>query len=230
MTARSRRGRIPAATLVCIVALSLSSCSDDSPGHIAYAVDGTLTTYNTNTVAGAASGGPQAFARVLTGFNYHGPDGQIVGDHDFGSIAVVGRAPLVLDYVINDKAVYSDGKPVTCDDLVLAWASQSGRFPGFDAANQAGYVDIANVECIPGQKKARASFIPDRGVVDYNQLFAATSMMPSHVIADQLNVDVTAALLSNNAPLVAQIAKLWNTSWDLKPGIDLKRFPASGPY
>ncbi|MBV8785662.1 MAG: hypothetical protein JOZ00_03130, partial [Mycobacterium sp.] len=102
--------------------------------------------------------------------------------------------------------------------------------PDFNAATQAGYIDIANVECIPGQKKARVSFIPDRGVVDYNQLFTATSLMPSHVIADQLNVDVTAALLSNNAPLVTQIAKLWNTIWDIKPGIDLKRFPSSGPY
>ena len=181
-------------------------------------VDGPLGTYNTNTVVGAASAGAQAFARTLTGFGYHGPDGQVVADHDFGTISVVGGAPLVLDYQIADNAVYSDGKPVTCDDLVLAWAAQSGRFPGFDAATQAGYVDIANIECMPGQKKARVSFIPDRGVVDYNQLFTATSMMPSHVIADQLNIDVTAALLSNNAPVVEQIAKLWNTTWDLKPG------------
>ena len=137
---------------------ALSSCSGSPAGEINYAVDGTLTTYNTNTVAGAASGGPQAFARVLTGFNYHGPDGQIVGDHDFGTISVVGRAPLVLDYVINDKAVYSDGKPITCDDLVLAWAAQSGRFPGFDAANRAGYREIATVDCAPGQKRARVSF------------------------------------------------------------------------
>jgi peptide/nickel transport system substrate-binding protein len=41
---------------------------------------------------------------------------------------------------------------------------------------------------------------------------------------------VTAALLSNNAQLVQQIANLWNTTWELKPGIDLKRFPSSGPY
>ena len=68
-------------------------------------------TYNTNTVIGAASSGPQAFGRVLTGFGYHGPDGQMVSDHDFGSIAVVGREPLVLDYQIADNAVYSDGKP-----------------------------------------------------------------------------------------------------------------------
>ena len=41
--------------------------------------------------------------------------------------SLVGGSPLVLDYQIADNAVYSDGKPVTCDDLVLAWAAQSGR-------------------------------------------------------------------------------------------------------
>ena len=103
--------RIAAAVLSLIGGLGLSACSGSPADSIDYAVDGTLVTYNTNTVAGAASGGPQAFARVLTGFNYHGPDGQVVGDHDFGTISVVGRAPLVLDYQITDNAVYSDGKP-----------------------------------------------------------------------------------------------------------------------
>jgi peptide/nickel transport system substrate-binding protein len=216
--------------VILTVAFTLAACSGSAASQIDYVVDGGLTTYNTNTVVGAASAGAQAFARTLTGFGYHGPDGQVVADHDFGTISVVGGSPLVLDYQIADNAVYSDGKPVTCDDLVLAWAAQSGRFPGFDAATQAGYVDIANIECSPGQKKARVSFVPDRSVVDYTQLFTATSMMPSHVIADQLNGDVTAALLNNNAGLVAQIAKLWNTTWDLKPGVDLKRVPSSGPY
>src|SRR6476646_1886359 len=190
MVARSR-SVVVAAALSLIGGLGLSSCSDSPADAIDYAVDGTLVTYNTNTVAGAASGGPQAFARVLTGFNYHGPDGQIVGDHDFGKVSVVGRAPLILDYEINADAVYSDGKPITCDDMVLAWASQSGRFPDFDAASRAGYVDIASVDCAPGQKRARVSFAQDRAFVDYGQLFAATSIMPSHVIADVLGIDVT---------------------------------------
>ncbi|OMC07660.1 ABC transporter substrate-binding protein [Mycobacterium sp. SP-6446] len=219
-----------ALAVILTTACTLTACSGSAASQIDYVVDGGLPTYNTNTVVGAASAGAQAFARTLTGFGYHGPDGQVVADHDFGTISVVGGSPLVLDYQIADNAVYSDGKPVTCDDLVLAWAAQSGRFPGFDAATHAGYVDIANIECSPGQKKARVSFVPDRSVVDYTQLFTATSMMPSHVIADQLNGDVTAALLNNNAGLVAQIAKLWNTTWDLKPGVDLKRFPSSGPY
>ncbi|WAC89631.1 ABC transporter substrate-binding protein [Mycobacterium sp. Aquia_213] len=229
-----RRAAAVALTAPLAVVVALTGCSGSAASQIDYVVDGPLSSYNANTTVGFASAGAQAFARTLTGFGYHGPDGQVVADHDFGSVSVVGGSPLVLDYQIADNAVYSDGKPLTCDDLVLAWAAQSGRFPGFDAATQAGYVDIANIDCIPGQKKARVSFIPDRGVVDYTQLFAATTMMPSHVIADQLNIDVTATLLSNNASSVAQIAQLWNTTWDLKPGLKhdeiLKRFPSSGPY
>src|ERR1700754_674183 len=156
MTARLR-GTAAALTAALACAVSVSSCSSSPADEITYAVDGTLTTYNTNTVTGAASSGPQAFARVLTGFDYHGPDGQVVGDRDFGTISVVGRSPLVLDYEISANAVYSDGKPITCDDMVLAWASQSGRLPGFDAANRAGYSDIASVDCAPGQKKARVT-------------------------------------------------------------------------
>jgi len=213
--------------------LAATSCAQGAADHIDYAVDGVLSTYNTNTVTGAASSGPQAFGRVLTGFGYHGPDGQVVGDRDFGSISVVGREPLVLDYQIVDAAVYSDGKPVTCDDMVLSWAAQSGRYAGFDAASKAGYIDVATIDCQPGQKKARVSFAPGRSVVDYTQLFTATSMMPAHVIADELGLGeggVTTALQQNDAQKVPQIAQAWNTTWDLKPGIDPKHFPSSGPY
>lgn len=232
MAARFRRTAILAATLSLVAGLT-ASCSGSTADQIDYAVDGTLVTYNTNTVVGAASGGPQAFSRVLTGFNYHGPEGQIVGDRDFGSISVVGRSPQVLDYEISDSAVYSDGKPITCDDMVLAWAAQSGRFQGFDAANRAGYGDIASIDCAPGQKKARVTFAQDRGFVDYGQLFAATSMMPSHVLADELGLGdggVTTALQAGDVPTVDRIATAWNQTWNLTPDVDLKKFPSSGPY
>ena len=235
MSARSRPVALGAATVVALLTLvgTLAACGGGSSDEIDYVVDGTLSTYNTNTVTGAASAGPQAFARVLTGFDYHGPDGQVVGDRDFGTISVVGRSPLVLDYQISDDAVYSDGKPITCDDMVLAWAAQSGRFPAFDAANRAGYGDVSAVDCAPGQKKARVSFAQDRGFVDYGQLFAATSLMPSHVIADELgrgDGGVTAALQAGDLPTIDRIAQLWNTAWNLSPDLDLKRFPSSGPY
>jgi peptide/nickel transport system substrate-binding protein len=212
---------------------ALTACSGAAVDQIDYAVDGALVTYNTSTVAGAASAAAQAFARTLTGFGYHGPDGQVIADHDFGTVSVVGRAPLVLDYQVADDAVYSDDTPITCDDLVLAWAAQSGRYPQFDAASQAGYVDVAGIDCKPGQKKARVSFADDRNFVDYQQLFTATSMMPSHVIAGELGIDtagVTDALVNANPPVIDKIAQAWNTIWQLKPDFDAGHFPSSGPY
>jgi len=213
-----------------VLPLALSACADGAAERVNYAVDGLLVTYNPNTVGGAASAAAQAFARTLTGFGLHGPDGQVLADRDFGTVTVAGREPLVIDYQIADTAVYSDGKPVTCDDIVLAWAAQSGRFPGFDAASQAGYTDVAGVECQPGQKKARVNFLPGRAITDYNQLFSATSMMPSHVIGDELGVDVTTTLYAGDPAAVGRIADAWNTIWDLKPDADLTRFPSSGPY
>lgn len=229
-TGRRRAVAAVSAALALITPVVLSGCSGGAADQVNYAVDGVLTTYNTNTVAGAASAGPQAFARALTGFGIHGPDGQVLADNDFGSVSVVAREPLVLDYQIADNAVYSDGKPVTCDDMVLAWAAQSGRFPGFDAASKAGYLDIAGIECQPGAKRARVNYLPNRAVVDYNQLFTATSMMPAHVIGDELGLDVTTTLLGGDPPAVARIADAWNTLWTLGPELDLKRFPSSGPY
>lgn len=224
---------VRAGTVAACVSLVLAGCSAGSDDVIDYAVDGRLTSYNTNTVSGAASGGPQAFARVLTGFTYRGPDGQTVSDRDYGTVAVVGRAPLILDYEINANAVYSDGKPITCDDMVLTWAAQSGRFPAFDAASTAGYRDITGVDCVPGQKKARVTFAQDRGIVDYGQLFGATAMLPSHVLADELGLGeggVTRAVQTPDLPALDRIAAAWNTTWNLGSDVDVKKLPSSGPY
>ena len=143
---------------------------------------------------------------------------------------MVGRAPLVLDYVISDNAVYSDGKPVTCDDLVLAWASQSGRFPASRQRTRPATAKSPPSTVRPGRSGPGCRSPPDRAFVDFGQLFAATSMMPSHVIADELGIDVTTAIINNDGPNIDRIAQAWNTTWKLTPDLDLKRFPSSGPY
>ena len=128
---------------------------------------------------GAASAGPQAFARVLTGFGYHGPDGQIIADHDFGTVSVVGRAPLVLDYQIAENAVYSDGVPVTCDDLVLAWAAQSGRFPDFDAASRAGAHAPGDRQCSTPPRQFTSAHSASWAMKSENRGYAPVSIASS---------------------------------------------------
>ena len=61
-----------AAVFTLLAPAALAGCSDSAAAELNYAVDGVLNTYNANTVTGAASAGPQAFARTLTGFSLHG--------------------------------------------------------------------------------------------------------------------------------------------------------------
>ena len=78
-----------------VLAGSLVGCSEEGEQipSIGYAIDNTVTTYNANSVAGAVSGARQAFARVLPGFNYTGPEGGPVADTDIGTANAMPGTP-----------------------------------------------------------------------------------------------------------------------------------------
>nr|WP_235870600.1 ABC transporter substrate-binding protein [Rhodococcus xishaensis] len=225
------------------VAATVGACaqSADQVPSLGFAIDNVVTTYNANTREGAATGTAAAFGRVLTGMNYIGPSGTPLADTDFGSGSVVPGDTLTIEYRLNPASVYSDGVPVACDDLVLAWAAGSGQFtrptengpvPMFDAATRAGYADIDRVDCEPGAKDATVVFKPGRSFLDWRSLFGATELMPAHVAAQAAGVpNVVSAIASGDIDAVGRIADFWNTGWRLVPGeLDLTRLPSSGPY
>ena len=237
--AQTRHGRTAAvsgAGLLATVLLagSLAGCSEEGEQipSIGYAIDNTVTTYNANSVAGAVSGARQAFARVLPGFNYTGPEGGPVADTDIGTANAMPGDALTIQYKLNPNSVYSDGVPMSCDDLVLTWAANSGRFPMFDAASTAGYSDIDRIDCQIGAKDAVVTFKAGRNVTDWKSLFGATSMMPAHVVASAAGVpDIVAAVQNSDADALTRVADFWNDGWTMAPGdLDLAKFPASGPY
>ncbi|MFZ2178063.1 MAG: ABC transporter substrate-binding protein [Rhodococcus sp. (in: high G+C Gram-positive bacteria)] len=246
MRSSRRRGRTGAAGLLTAAVLggSLVACSTDEEQlpSIGYAIDSPLTTYNAGTVAGAVSGARQAFARVLPGFTYTGPEGGPVSDTDIGTASEVPGDSLTVQYKLNPNSVYSDGVPMACDDLVLAWAANSGRFtrpndqgaptPMFDAASTAGYADIDRVDCRTGAKDATVTFRPGRSFTDWRSLFGAASLMPAHVVAGKTGVpDIVAAVQNSDTNVLGRVADFWNSGWTLSPGdLDSAILPASGPY
>nr|WP_245865122.1 ABC transporter substrate-binding protein [Rhodococcus kyotonensis] len=234
--------RTTAAAVAAVVGVSVvAGCSapEDQVPSIGYALDNVVTTYNARTVDGAASGARQAFPRVQTGFGYLGPEGEALADNDIGSAVVVPGDVLTVRYVIAPQAVYSDGVPMTCDDLVLTWAANSGRFvagandlPLFDAASTAGYKDIDQVACAAGAKEATVTFRAGRSYTDWRSLFGATDILPAHVAARVGGVpDVVTPLASGDMDAISRIADFWNTGWNLTPGaIDTSLLPSNGPY
>lgn len=243
---RSRRrvartlGALTAAAAVGATSVACSEPADQVPS-LGFAIDNVVTTYNANTAEGSATGTQAALARVLTGMSYIGPAGGPVADTDFGTASVLPGDALTIAYRLNPASVYSDGVPVSCDDLVLAWAAGSGRFtrpgdhgpvPMFDAATRAGYADIDRVDCQPGSKDATVVFKPGRGFLDWRALFGATALMPAHVAARAAGVpDVVGPIAAGDAATVGRIAEFWNTGWRLTPGeLDPTVLPSSGPY
>ncbi|WP_072691058.1 ABC transporter substrate-binding protein [Rhodococcus marinonascens] len=244
-----RSGRTAAVTGAGLVATALLAgllvgCSEEGEQipSIGYAIDNTVTTYNANSAAGAVSGARQAFARVLPGFTYTGPEGGSVADTDIGTANLMPGESLTVRYELNPDSVYSDGVPTSCDDLVLAWAANSGRFtrpndegamvPMFDAASTAGYSDIDRIDCRTGAKDAVVTFKPGRNVIDWKSLFGATEMMPAHVVAGATGIfDIVSAVQNSDNVAMARVADFWNGAWTMTPGnLDLSLFPASGPY
>lgn len=230
-------------TLAVVAAATLSCGTEEERVHsIGYAIDNTVTSYNANTVDGAASGARQAFTRVLPGFGYVAPSGEVVSDTDIGTATAVPGDPFTVQYRLSPDSVYSDGVPMSCDDLVLTWAAGSGRFTApdesgatvnvFDSSLRGGYADIDRVDCQPGSKEATVVFKGGRGDTDWNTLFGATELMPAHVASRQAGVgDLVGAINGNNLDDVRRIADFWNSGWSLTPGeFDPALFPSAGPY
>ncbi|WP_285185027.1 ABC transporter substrate-binding protein [Rhodococcus sp. MEB041] len=239
------RTGVAVAALAAITATTLVACGDEDTRipSIGYAVDNTVTTYNGGTVAGSVSAAPQAFSRVLPGFALTAPSGGAVSDTDIGTAVEVPGEQQVVTYTLAAPAVWSDGVPMTCDDLVLAWAARSGRTaadgaPLFDAASTAGYTDIERIDCAPADKVATVTFRSGRGYVEWQSLFGAGTMMPAHVAARIAGVpDVVSTLAGGDQDALRRVADVWNTGWNLTPAegedvgtVDPAVFVSSGPF
>ena len=229
---RLRRVAAFAATLAAAGTI-LVACGDDEESSIDYLIDARVSDYNVNTRDGYAGGALMALTRVLPGFSLIGPDGQIVADRDVGTATLTETSPMTVRYDFNPDAVYSDGKPMVCDDLVLAATALGGRVRGFDAATNAGYRDIDKVDCTPGAKTATVTFDKDSEFREWRGLFGAGTLLPAHVVGRIAGVpDVVGTLNGKNSAAIAKIAKAWNTGFAIAPGdeIDPETFVASGPY
>ncbi|MEO9328591.1 ABC transporter substrate-binding protein [Gordonia aurantiaca] len=210
----------------------VTACGDGGPPTIDYVVDARISGYNANTVEGNADGVLMATSRLLPGFSLLGPQGQVIPDRDVGTVTEVPDRVPTLRYEFAPEAKFSDGVALDCDDLMLAWAAMSGRFPGFTPATTAGYRDIEAVECAPGDKTVTVRFASGRKYQDWLSLFGAGTMLPAHIVARDAGLgDVVDAIKGRDRAAIARIATAWNTGFALTFGpVDHDRFPASGPY
>ena len=139
--------------------------------------------FNPNTPEGAASSTPTLLVSVLPSAYVLTPKlvPQVNTDLLL-SVEAISTSPLTIQYVINPKAVWSDGVAVNADDFIYAWQSQRGT--GLDVDGQPfkvgstlGYRDVASVRPSNGGKTVTVTFATP--FTDWRVMF--NHMVPAHI-------------------------------------------------
>jgi len=139
--------------------------------------------FNPNTPAGAASTTPALLASVLPSSYIITPKLVPQVNTDLlVSVEATSTSPLIIQYVINPKAVWSDGVPVSADDFFYAWQSQKGDGVDVDGqpdqvASKLGYRDVTSVVPSHGGKTVTVTFATP--FTDWRVMF--NHMVPAHI-------------------------------------------------
>ncbi|MEB4613617.1 ABC transporter family substrate-binding protein [Leucobacter sp. M11] len=83
-------------------------------------------TLDTNDMVGYLTGSSAGYG--LGSFRTLDPEYQVVAETGFGTVEKLSDEPLTVKYTLNEDLTWSDGEPITADDLLFAWVQSSGWF------------------------------------------------------------------------------------------------------
>jgi peptide/nickel transport system substrate-binding protein len=85
--------------------------------------------------------------------------GQLAVDHNyFTDIQLTGTSPQQVTYTINPKAVWSDGSPITWEDMRSQAAALSGKDNAFLVSSTSGFERVGKVERGVDDRQAIVTF------------------------------------------------------------------------
>ncbi len=213
-------GAAAAAVLILSACTGAPSSVSTSSGTAGGAVGGratvaeanAFTSFNPSTGPGSADINSKVAYATHSGFNYVDNKLNVVKNDKFGIYEKLSDDPLTIKYTINDDVKWSDGAPVDANDLMLAWAAQSGYFN--DASLDSGgkvvkgtqYFDYGGAALGNGSALAMTDLpeIGDNGrsltlkyarpFADWEIAFGSPVDIPAHVVAQKAGLKDAAAL------------------------------------
>jgi peptide/nickel transport system substrate-binding protein len=216
---------------IAAASLFLSACaSDDDSGDpaasqtsapitVTWAQAQEFASFNGNTADGNSIANNAVLTQVVNGFWVFAPDGSVQPDKEFGSFEKTSDDPLTVKYTFNEKAVWSDGEAIDCDDFVLAWLANSNVTgeKGFSSAGTFGYEDQNKPACADGDKTVTVTY--KKRFADWDGLYGSPTMLPAHILEKQSGVTDIIALADNlKSPDMAKAVTFYNEGWNVNPG------------
>jgi peptide/nickel transport system substrate-binding protein len=214
-----------------------------APFTLTYAHGAEFNSYNNNTADAASVANAVVLNQVLRGFWFAGPTGEVKPDTEFGKFEQVTSSPLTVRYTFDEKAKWSDGNPIDCDDAVLAWAANSGRWPtgkrnpdtgdkltAFSSSRPGAWANVAAPKCADGDRSFTVTY--DTVYADWSSLFGAGTILPAHIVEKESRVrDIIAAVKADSTKTMVKVGDIYDSLWLFKPGqYKTAVSPSAGPY
>lgn len=234
-------------------------------GTISIAVTNAVTSFNGDTPQGNLdSNGMVGYLTGVSGslglgsFITLDPEFNIIHEEGFGTVEQLSEDPLQVKYTLKDGLKWSDGEPITADDMLFAWAQGSGWFDdatldpetgeptsGTQYFSLAGSTTGLDMTAFPeiGDDNLSMTLTYEQPFVDWDSVNPIGK--PAHIMAKQadLSVDELTKLITDTPkgdpakpaaapiPELKKIADFWNSAYDtttLPENKDL--LVASGPF
>jgi peptide/nickel transport system substrate-binding protein len=144
-------------------------------GNLRLALSALPANYNTLHIDNEATGAAMLRATLPRAFRI-APDGSTTVNTDyFTSVELTGTDPQVVTYTINPKAVWSDGTPITWEDIASQINATSGKDKAFAFASPNGSERVKSVTRGVDDRQAVMTFAEPFG--DWRAMFAGNTML-----------------------------------------------------
>jgi peptide/nickel transport system substrate-binding protein len=204
-------------------------------GEVRVALDEGFQDYNNNTGAANNIANNYLLGLVIPSPYFEDADFSLKIDKDYmESVTVKSTTPQVIEFKWRPDAVWSDGAPVGCKDMYLAYLAnanaviKTGVNP-FDTQGS-GFDQISKLECTPDGKTVTVTF--GTPFADWRGMWSMVAqggnqLLPAHVLEQRTGIpDITKVGLADS-PELRKVAAFYTKGWnDFSADVDL----SAGPY
>lgn len=190
---------------------------------VTVAVDEGYSAYNNDTADANSSYNTYVLVSVLSGATVLDGNNKVLLNGDvMESIELTSEDPFTVEWKIKEGVKWSDEDQWDCREFYLSWLAHSGTTEGFNAASTTGY-ELIEPECVDDYTFKGVFSEP---YLDYEELFSGTSMMPAHIVEQELGISDIREVEPGSAE-AEKVADFWAGEWK---GFKPELMPGSGPY
>jgi peptide/nickel transport system substrate-binding protein len=139
-------------------------------GHITWAISETIPNFNYYELDGTLLDNANIINALLPRpFHFSASGVPSVNTDYYTSITKTSDSPLTIDYKINPKAKWSDGTPVSWEDLASLWKATNGKNSAYKISGSQGWENIESVTEGSNAQEAIVKF--SQHYTDWQSLF-----------------------------------------------------------